>query len=306
MAETQEDREAELRGKLVKRLAVAGVMVGVLLAALAFFDYLAAPEEPEAPVYSKPVPVAPKKEVTQPVKPADLPEPPGKSEAAGKDEKSDKGDKAAEEKPAGEAKSESKGESKPEDKGGKAAAKTTTSEPPSKPAVAAKPVVAAPIEKAAARPQSVVSVPAKPASPVGAAKPAGEPSVKPMATAPVRGVPEGTAAPVSRIPDEAALAASATKAVVAPAIPPRTPQPLVAPAPSLPRLLSGYVVQAGVFGDAKAAEELHAKLAMNGIPSTLETRVTVGPFKTREEAEAARQKLKTLGIDPLLIPPPRK
>jgi DedD protein len=48
---------------------------------------------------------------------------------------------------------------------------------------------------------------------------------------------------------------------------------------------------------------LHAKLSLAGIPSTLEARVQVGPFKTRQEAEAARAKLKGLGIEPILIPP---
>jgi len=68
----------EIRGTLVKRLAMAGGLVAILLGVLAFFDYLASPpEEPEAPVFSKPVPVAPKKEVSQPVTPAEnLPEPP--------------------------------------------------------------------------------------------------------------------------------------------------------------------------------------------------------------------------------------
>src|SRR5690348_9147453 len=72
----------DLRGTLVKRLAVAGILVAVLLGVLAFFDYLAAPEAPETPTYTQPVPVPPKKEVTQPVTPAEsLPEPP-KPEAA--------------------------------------------------------------------------------------------------------------------------------------------------------------------------------------------------------------------------------
>jgi len=73
-----ESSPSEIRGKLMKRLAIAGVLVASLLGMLAFFDYLAtAPEEPEAPVFTRPVPVAPKKEVSQPVTPAtDLPEPP--------------------------------------------------------------------------------------------------------------------------------------------------------------------------------------------------------------------------------------
>lgn len=72
------DSASDLRGTLIKRLAVAGVLVAILLGVLAFFDYLAsAPEEPDAQVFTQPVPVAPKKEVSQPVTPAEnLPEPP--------------------------------------------------------------------------------------------------------------------------------------------------------------------------------------------------------------------------------------
>ncbi|MCL2830308.1 MAG: SPOR domain-containing protein [Betaproteobacteria bacterium] len=35
----------------------------------------------------------------------------------------------------------------------------------------------------------------------------------------------------------------------------------------------------------------------------LETRVSIGPFKTRQEAEAARRKLKALGIDAPVVGP---
>jgi DedD protein len=78
---TESDNESgagELRGQLVKRLAFAGVLVAVLLGVLAFFDYLVnPPDEAEQAVFTQPVPVTPKKEVSQPVKPAEnLPEPP--------------------------------------------------------------------------------------------------------------------------------------------------------------------------------------------------------------------------------------
>jgi len=78
-----EDNAGDLRGTLIKRLAVAGGLVAILLGVLAFFDYLAtAPEEPEQQVFTQPVPVAPKKEVSQPVKPAEsLPEPPADAAA---------------------------------------------------------------------------------------------------------------------------------------------------------------------------------------------------------------------------------
>lgn len=67
-----EDAAGDLRGTLLRRLAVAGVLVAVLLGILAFFDYLASsPEEAELPVFTEAVPVAPRKEVSQPVKPAE-------------------------------------------------------------------------------------------------------------------------------------------------------------------------------------------------------------------------------------------
>ena len=77
-APNSENNPSEIRRKLIKRLAVAGALVASLLGMLAFFDYLAtAPEEPEAPVFTRPVPVVAKKEVSQPVTPAtNLPEPP--------------------------------------------------------------------------------------------------------------------------------------------------------------------------------------------------------------------------------------
>jgi cell division protein FtsN len=70
----------------------------------------------------------------------------------------------------------------------------------------------------------------------------------------------------------------------------------------LTRLLSGYTLQAGVFVDPRRAEDVHARLVREGIPASLETRVLVGPFKNRREAESARVKMKAMGIDALSIP----
>ncbi len=98
--------------------------------------------------------------------------------------------------------------------------------------------------------------------------------------------------PVPSAPAKPAEAKVAAPAAIAPA--PIQPQIQVQPAP--PRLFSGYALQAGVFADPRRAEELHARLVLEGIPSTIEARVQVGPFKSREEAEAARVKMKALGI----------
>ncbi len=91
------------------------------------------------------------------------------------------------------------------------------------------------------------------------------------------------------------------------ATPPRTAPPSAAgqpqPPPMPPRLFAGYALQAGVFANPRHAEELHARLTLEGIPSTIEARVQVGPFKNREEAEATRVKLKALGIDAVMLMP---
>ena len=70
----------------------------------------------------------------------------------------------------------------------------------------------------------------------------------------------------------------------------------------MPRLLSGYTLQAGVFSDPRRAEDLYARLVQEGIPVTLETRVLVGPFQNRNEAESARAKMLVMGIEALQLP----
>ena len=81
------------------------------------------------------------------------------------------------------------------------------------------------------------------------------------------------------------------------------PVPAAQPQPSPPRLFSGFALQAGVFSDPRRAEELHAKLTLEGIPSTIEARVQVGPFKSKQEAEEAREKMKAMGIDAVMLMP---
>ena len=58
-----------------------------------------------------------------------------------------------------------------------------------------------------------------------------------------------------------------------------------------------FVVQMGVFNNLANAEELRAKLELNGIPAQIEARVQIGPFSTRQEADAAREKLRALGME---------
>jgi len=85
------------------------------------------------------------------------------------------------------------------------------------------------------------------------------------------------------------------------------PQPPAEPVvPFLPS--RGYRVQVGVFKDLDNARQLQQRLLDAGLPVTIETRVQLGPFATRKEAEEARAKLRALGLEQgLLVPPtPRK
>lgn len=81
------------------------------------------------------------------------------------------------------------------------------------------------------------------------------------------------------------------------------PAPITAPPAQFPMASSaqlGYSVQAGVFLHSNNAEKLLAQIQAAGIPAYLETRVQIGPFKSKTEAEAAVKKLRKLGIEPIL------
>lgn len=238
----------ELRNQLIRRLAVAGGLVAVLLGMLAVFDHFSQPaDEQEIRVFTEPVPVAPKKMVIQPVTPVD---PPVDEAVAAQQADSENA----------------------------AAAEPGTPIPdqaPPPPEVAAEPAIQTPArsEPARVRPRSPVPadaniVPEMTSSPPLLPPPVVQPEAPPKA-----------AVPSARVV-EAKPAASAA-----------------------PRLFSGFVLQAGVFASAQRAEELHAKLTLSGVPSSIETRVQVGPFRTRKEAAEAQQKLRELGIESILVAP---
>lgn len=263
-AETASQVEPELRAQLARRLAVAGTLVAVLLGVLALFDRFSQPaEEEEVTVYTRPVPVAPPKMLTQPVTPVESLETPPAEAAA-----------------------------------------TESTEP-----VTAAASETPPPPEVAATPSQPVPQPAAPAATKSGPRnvaPA-EPEVVPEMTAPPQLLP---AAPTPR-PAQTAPTAPATPPT-APSPPPNarvlstTPaaaRPSASETPAAPRLFSGFVLQAGVFASAQRAEELHARLTLNGVPSQIEARVQVGPFRTRREAAAAQAKLRELGIESMLVEP---
>ena len=124
----------------------------------------------------------------------------------------------------------------------------------------------------------------------------GKPQVRPSAAGPTVAPPVRPATARADSPSAVVPSADQPGASSA-AVQARQRQPQV-----LPRLLSGYSLQAGVFADPRRAEELHARLLQEGIPATLETRVLVGPFQNRQEADAARAKMLVMGIDTVQLP----
>jgi len=63
----------------------------------------------------------------------------------------------------------------------------------------------------------------------------------------------------------------------------------------------GPHLQTGVFLHAPNAQRLKAALEGQGLPVYIESRVHVGPFRDRKEAERMRQKLMALGIASVLV-----
>lgn len=68
------------------------------------------------------------------------------------------------------------------------------------------------------------------------------------------------------------------------------------------KLPKGPHLQAGIFASTANAEEMKKKLEAAGYPAYLETRVHVGPFQNRKEADKVREKLKDQGTSTLFIP----
>ena len=157
--------------------------------------------------------------------------------------------------------------------------------PPPVEAVKEEPVVIAKAEEKAV-PESTESPGAPPLSPLPAEKPLTRPATGRSASVrPSEPVPHA-ASPAARPNPARELAPAPAHARRAPAS----------------RPISGtgerhLALQMGVFGNLANAEDLRAKLELNGIPATIEARVHVGPFSTREEVEGVRAKLKELGLD---------
>ena len=154
------------------------------------------------------------------------------------------------------------------------------------------------------------------------ALPAPRPMAKPAASAPVTTTPTTQAAvpvpsPVAAKPVEAPTPAPARasepvappKPVVA-AAPPPVPKPAPTPKPAAekqPAAQTGgrFVVQIGAFAEASAVRDVRSKAEKAGLATFTQTvstadgqrtRVRLGPFASREEAERAAAQAKAAGL----------
>lgn len=113
--------------------------------------------------------------------------------------------------------------------------------------------------------------------------------------------------PVAAPPDgpiQAPRTAAAGRGEPGPVFRPATPQS--APAASTPAgkpdAQRGYIVQLGVFTSAQNAEALQRKLTSAGVATTTETRVLIGPFRDRVDAERSMEVVRKMGLDAVVMP----
>lgn len=182
-----------------------------------------------------------------------------------------------------------------------------------------KPLVVPPAAPAA---DSAAATPAKvaapPAAPVAvAAPPAAPATVSSASAAPATGAAAPAAAPkaVAEVPETRALDAKKARALLegrapaveAPAAPAKTAVAEAAKPPPKPDAASDerYVVQVGAFADPAKVREVRRKVEAAGLKTYTQvvgtsegdrTRVRVGPFSDRAEADKAAAKIRKLDL----------
>ena len=111
--------------------------------------------------------------------------------------------------------------------------------------------------------------------------------------------PPITPPPPPQVVNNGTLAPPLGSAGVRPSQPPVTqtaPADITAVVPG-----KAYMIQVGVFASPANARALQKKLRRAGIEANLETRVQLGPFKDKREADKALARAKKLGINAVLV-----
>jgi DedD protein len=147
--------------------------------------------------------------------------------------------------------------------------------------------------------------------------------VEPVASAPVAAPAPQASAPQASVPTVVAAAPApaavasppkptGTPAAAAPAARPPTPAGATTPATSATSTNGRWVVQVGAYNDMERLRAARAKLQLLGYasftqevdsPTGKRTRVRVGPFKSRAEADAVAARVKTAGLQAAVLTP---
>lgn len=135
-------------------------------------------------------------------------------------------------------------------------------------------------------------------------------------SAEVRGVVGAPAEPVAfaEPPPTPEAPPPTPEALPAAAVPTVEPSPAPSPAPAAKRpaqpapaaLADGYRVQLGVFGDPANAAALQAELDGRGLPAHIQSRVVLGPFENRAQAERAQAQLRKAGAESGVVVAPAR
>lgn len=127
--------------------------------------------------------------------------------------------------------------------------------------------------------------------------PAAKPATPPFREAQSKPPAQRAAAPRA----ETAAATPQSAAAMPQSAAPAETNPAPSPAKAEPAGSSvGYQVQLGLFSSMGNAQKLVRDLQKHGIAAHTVTRVQLGPFKNRAEADEAMKKLRELGYSPLL------
>lgn len=196
-----------------------------------------------------------------------------------------------------------KAETVPSDPDGASAGQAVATAAPTAPASTA----TRPAQVAALQPQPVPAQTAAPrqtapavASSTPSARNAADPNLR-LASIPTRPAP-----PIPPNAPQVVAGMPLRTAIMPPQYRTETPKPTpehaitALAAGALPAGSQGYTVQAGVFQSSDNAGKLIVRLESAGIPARIETRVQIGPFKTKEEADLIAGRLRQLGITPVM------
>lgn len=257
-----DDWHLDLRRQLLRRIGVAALLIFTLLGGLALYDSLNSPAEFDDEEDLRDPRATRAVEPTKPIKPAPADPATNQTTPSVPLDKATPSD-AATMTPA-------------------ASATTAASAPPTTPSTPASP----PAPSITKRPGGSADVPAASPSIPQRSTPGDTPATEPTVTS-QRPATVSTPPPPEIAAKPVLPAVPTAEAPRAAASPPKVDLP--------PR--SGYLLQSSALSDAARAEELQARLAQVGIPSVIETRLQVGPFRSRADAESARRQMNALGVD---------